>query len=225
MSGTVGLGPGLGRAEAAAAFLSCAEATMELASRGEVGEAWTQESSCEGMSVGGLAHHLVQQVVHAARGLSAPAPVDAPVIRLLDHYSQAPWIASSRAGEIDPDQNASDNAAASAGHAAVLDDARGALAGLPELFASPRDPDVIHIPWQGWSLATPDFLTTRMMEMAVHGDDLASSVGLPTPEHDPAVVASVLGLLTDVSLARHGQVALVRALSRPQRSTGDISAF
>lgn len=61
--------------------------------------------------------------------------------------------------------------------------------------------------------------------MVVHGDDLAASVGLDTPEHEPAVVDTVLGLLTGVSLRRHGQVALVRALSRPQRSTGDVSAF
>lgn len=207
------------------AFLACAEASLALACRDEVGAAWESESSCEGMTVGGLTHHLLQQVVHVARGLGAPAPADAPVIGLLDHYSQAPWVASSHRGEVDADQNSHDNDAATAGQTAVVDAARAALADLPALLGAPRDPDVVHIPWQGWSLSTPDFLTTRMMELVVHGDDLASSVDLPTPEHGPAVVAAVLGLLTDVSLARHGQVALVRALSRPQRSPGDISAF
>lgn len=177
------------------------------------------------MTVGGLTHHLLQQVGHLARGLGAPAPADVPVIGLLDHYTQAPWVQSSREGAIDPDQNATDNIAAHAGHAAVLGAAQESLDQLPELLGLPRVPDVIHIPWQGWSLPTSDFCATRMMELVVHGDDLASSVGLPTPEHEPTVVAAVLGLLADVSWGRHGQVALVRALSRPQRSTGDISAF
>jgi hypothetical protein len=219
------LGPVLGRDEAAAAFLSCASVALELASHDAIAAAWSDESSCDGMSVGGLTHHLLQQLVHCATGLSEPAPADAPVIGLLDHYAQAPWVATSREGGIEEDQNAKDNGAAQAGPEAVLDAGRRALADLPELFAQRREPDVIHIPWQGWSLATPDFLTTRMMELVVHGDDLASSVDLPTPEHEPTVVAVVLGLLGDVSLARHGQVELVRALSRPQRVTGHISAF
>ncbi len=211
----VRLGPILDRDVAAAAFLSCAAVSLELASRAEVRAAWPDESSCEGMTVGGLTHHLLQQLVHCATGLSSPAPADAPVIGLLDHYAQAPWVAASREGAIEPDQNAKDNGAAQAGPDAVLELGRRALAELPALFAEPREPDVIHIPWQGWSLATPDYLTTRMMELVVHGDDLASSVDLPTPEHEPTVVAAVLGLLADVSLARNGQVALVRALSRP----------
>ncbi|WP_353950655.1 maleylpyruvate isomerase N-terminal domain-containing protein [Knoellia sp. S7-12] len=225
MGTPVRLGPALGRDAAAAAFLACAQVSVELASRDEVGAAWSQDSSCDGMTVGGLTDHLLQQIVHVGRGLTVTAPMDAPVIGLLDHYTQAPWVASSREGEIDPEQNDTNNTAAAAGRAAVLGAAEAALAELPALFALPRDPDVIHIPWQGWSLSTPDFLTTRMMELVVHGDDLASSVGLPTPEHGPAAVAAVLGLLADVSLVRHGQVPLVRALSRPQRSSGNISAF
>lgn len=225
MGAPLRLAPALARDDAANAFLACAEVSLALASQDEVAAAWTRESSCEGMTVGGLTDHLLAQLRHVADGLRAPAPVDAPVIGLIDHYSQAPWVTSSRAGEVDPDQNDTNNAAAEVGHVAVLGAAQQALAELPALFASPREHDVIHIPWQGWSLATPDFLTTRMMELVVHGDDLAASVHVPTPEHEPAVVAAVLGLLADVSLARHGQVALVRALSRPQRSTGDISAF
>jgi hypothetical protein len=38
-------------------------------------------------------------------------------------------------------------------------------------------------------------------------------------------VADVLGVLTDAAARRHGQVALLRALSRPQRASGSVSAF
>ncbi|MFW5469001.1 maleylpyruvate isomerase N-terminal domain-containing protein [Knoellia sp. CPCC 206435] len=216
---------GARRADLGAALRSCTAVAIDLADRAEVRDAWERDSACTGMTVGGLTHHLLAQVGHVVTGLRSAAPPGAPVIGLLDHYADAPWVTASQSGETDPDQDEKDNAAAAAGHEAVVAAARAALAELPGVLAMPRDPDVIHIPWQGWSLPTPDFVTTRLMEMVVHGDDLAASVGLPTPEHEPAVVAPVLALLTEVSLRRHGQVALVRALSRPQRASGDISAF
>ena len=54
----------------------------------------------------------------------------------------------------------------------------------------------------------------------MHSDDLAASVDVPTPDFDAAVLDPVLRLLTAVSLRRHGQDALVRTLSRPQRAPG-----
>ncbi len=38
------------------------------------------------------------------------------------------------------------------------------------------------LPQTGWALSLGDFLTTRTMELAVHMDDLAVSVGLPARE-------------------------------------------
>jgi hypothetical protein len=63
------------------------------------------------------------------------------------------------------------------------------------------------------------------METVVHADDLAVSVGLTTPEFPEPVVHAVLGLLSAVAVDRHGQSAVVRALSRPQRAPGSVSAF
>jgi len=222
---TPGFGPGLGREACVRAFLSCGEVTLRLARREEVRSAWERESACEGMTVGGLTHHLLGQLLNTARLVPVQAPPDAPVIGLLDHYARAPWVTASRQGGVDSKQLETDNTGARQGAEAVLGEASAARDALPRLLAERREPDTVFVPWQGWSLSTADFLTTRMMEMVVHGDDLAASVGLETPEHEPEVVASVLRLLTGVSLQRHGQVALVRALSRPQRSIGDISAF
>jgi hypothetical protein len=93
------------------------------------------------------------------------------------------------------------------------------------VLAEPRDPDVVFISWQGWALPTDDYLTTRMMEMVVHGDDLAASVGVDTPTYPDDVARPVLDLLTGVAVRRHGLTDVVRALSRPQRAPRSISAF
>lgn len=214
----------MSRAEHAAAFLSAADAAHRLASGPQVRDAWERESACAGMTVGGLAHHLLKQAGNTVRALRDEPHDDEP-IPMLEHYVRAVWVRESQAGRTDPEQDEQDNAAASAGPDAVLEEGRAALDALPELLAAHRAPDTIFIPWQGWALTTPDFLTTRMMEIVVHSDDLAASVGVPTPQFEEAVIAPVLGLLTGVAVRRHGPDALVRALSRPQRAPATVSAF
>jgi hypothetical protein len=144
---------------------------------------------------------------------------------MLQHYEQASWV---KGGHDDPANVAvrtgSDEQAA-AGVEAVLAGARAALDRLPGLLAAPRDPDAVFIPWQGWALTVDDLVTTRLMETIVHSDDLAASVGLPTPEFPEPALTPVLGLLTGVAVRRHGQAAVVRALSRPQRAPEHVSAF
>lgn len=70
-----------------------------------------------------------------------------------------------------------------------------------------------------------DFLTSRLLEILVHSDDLAVSIGAPAPVWDTAVSESVVVLLARLSLRRHGSTALLRALSRGERASGDVSAF
>ena len=214
----------MSRVEHVDAFLSAARTAQQLASSPQVREAWATGSACEGMTVGGLVHHLLKQAGNTERLMSAPT-VDQEPIPMLEHYARAQWVRDSQAGRTDPEQDEKDNSAAAAGPDAVLAEGSEVLDRLPALLGAPRHPDTVHIAWQGWSLGTEDFLTTRMMEIVVHSDDLAASVGLPTPEFEEGVIAPVLGLLTGVAVRRHGQAALVRALSRPQRAPAAVSAF
>jgi hypothetical protein len=205
------------------AIVDATRIAQDLASRPEVAERWMDESACAGMTVGGLTHHLVRQAVVLTELLDAPPSGE--TIPMLQHYEQAPW---AKGGHDDPANVAvrtgSDEQAA-AGVEAVLAGARAALDRLPGLLAAPRDPDAVFIPWQGWALTVDDLVTTRLMETIVHSDDLAASVGLPTPEFPEPALTPVLGLLTGVAVRRHGQAAVVRALSRPQRAPEHVSAF
>jgi hypothetical protein len=214
----------MSRSEHAEAFLAAAERSWDLAGSRQVAAAWDDESSCAGMTVGGLTHHLLRQPVHVAEGLRSPPHVDPP-IPLLSHYDSAAWVRAAAEDDVNVAIREGGNEGARVGRDVVLEHARVAIDALPDLLAEAREPDTIHIPWQGWSLTTTDFLTTRMMELVVHGDDLASSVGLDTPTYPQAVIEPVLALLTGVSARRHGQAALVRALARPQRAPGSVSAF
>jgi hypothetical protein len=205
------------------AFVDAADIALDLASSAEVGAAWDAESSCAGMSVGGLAHHLVGQPVDTARLLDAEPGLEP--ISLLEHYDRAAWVTAGHDDDVNVTIRTGSDRFAAAGRDAVLDNARQALDRLPTLLEAPRDPDTVLIAWQGWAMATDDFLTTRLMEIVVHSDDLAASVDLPTPVFPDDAVTPALALLTSVAAHRHGQAAVVRLLTRPQRAPTDFSAF
>jgi hypothetical protein len=206
------------------AFVSACQTAFELASDPAVVAAWDTESTCAGMTVGGLAHHLLGQIRHVA-ALMQGAPRATPPIPLLDHYDRAAWASSSIDDGANTTIRDAENDAASAGPATVLADIPSLLELLPELVTAPRSPDTIHIPWQGWALTTDDFFVTRSMELVVHSDDLAASVGLPTPDFPESITVQAVALLAGVAMRRHGQAAVVRALSRPQRAPTSVSAF
>jgi len=64
-----------------------------------------------------------------------------------------------------------------------------------------------------------------MMEPAVHMDDLATSVGIVTPGLPAPAFDPVLVLLTRLAAGRHGQAALLRALTRAERAPAAINAM
>jgi hypothetical protein len=95
---------------------------------------------------------------------------------------------------------------------------------VQNLLAAGTAADVVPIPWQGWSLRRDDFLLTRMLEIVVHCNDLALSVGIPLPEFPAEVFAPVRDLLVRLAVSRHGQSAVISTLTRRER-TEVISAF
>ena len=72
-------------------------------------------------------------------------------------------------------------------------------------------------------LLLDDYLVTRMIELIVHSDDLAVSVGLDTPEFPPVAAGLAIDALVGVALLRHGDLAVLRALTRRERD--DVEAL
>lgn len=209
-------------------FPEVARVAADLVAHPEVARRWEDESACAGMTVGGLANHLAGQAANVVRLLAAPPHDDEP-IPALEHYRRAAWVHTDLDDEANVEVRTSADGHAASGPADLAERVRADLAALPAALApvldGSRRPDAVLIPWQGWSLTAADFVLTRTMEAVVHSDDLAASIGVDTPRFPDEAVDAVLALLASVAAERHGQAALVRALSRPQRSTGPVSAF
>ncbi len=204
------------------AFLTAASIALELIRRSEVRDEWMAPSALPKMSVGALACHLGRQTVRAAELL--PAATDVRPLDSADaHYHHAAWVKSSSPDD-PPNDRSNDDAEAELGILALNDRTSAALEGVRHLLSDNIARDVVLITWQGWSLQRGDFLLTRMLEIVVHSDDLAVSVGVPTPEFPDEVFAPVRDLLLRLAVGRHGQSAVISTLTRRERSQ-EISAF
>ena len=206
------------------AYIHAATAAAGLIQDPAVVDAWGSPSALPKMTIGALACHLAGQVLMAPELLSASPPAESP-IPLLEHYARARWVEADLDDEVNVSIRDGAEVSAQDGPDALGSRVAGVLDELPDLLSQTRALDVVQIPWQGWSLSVDDFLVTRMMEITVHSDDLAASVGIPAPELPEDVLAPVLGLLVNLSVRRHGQSAVVRAFSRAERATETITAF
>lgn len=207
------------------AVIDAVDRVVDLVARPEVAASWTEESRCAGMSIGGLTRHLASQPVIVVNRLQADHAegAAAETIDLLEHYARASWLREDLDGAANRSiRETSDQQAVEGPDAAVAELSR-ARADIETSLADPRP--FVYVAWQGWSLGTDDFLVTRLMEMVVHSDDLAASVDVSTPEFGPAVLDPVFRLLTALAVRRHGQDAMVRTLTRPQRAPASVSAF
>jgi hypothetical protein len=207
-----------------AAFPMAAAVAQDLIQQSQVRDKWLLPSALPKMSVGALACHLGRQVVRAADLLPLATATDLPPLDSADtHYHRAAWVMSTSPDD-PPNDRSTDDAEAELGAAALAGRSSKAIETVRQLLADGAARDVVPIPWQGWSLRRDDFLLTRMLEIVVHSDDLALSIGIRTPEFPAEVFAPVSDLLVRLAVRRHGQSAVISALTRSER-TRVISAF
>lgn len=209
-----------------AGVLAAGAHAAEVLARPEVAARWEEPSVLPEMTVGAVAAHVDQMLGAGVAWLEAdpadaagllPAPVaqvygltrvDAdeglagPIPRLI-----RTWSAEGAA--LGPEQTA----ARAADH----------LARLAVLLAGAHPTRLIpstSVP--GVAMVLPDYLRTRCVELLVHTDDLARSVGLPTPAPDPIAASAAIDLLVDLCRARAGDLAVLRALARPDAADPEV---
>jgi hypothetical protein len=206
------------------AYLVAAASAAELLRDPAVAAAWKRPSALAEFQVSGLAGHLASQMLGVPAVLEVEPDTDVP-ISLAEHYARVPWVGAPVDAEVNVGVRASGEALAMEGPTALVSAVDEALAVLPALLAEQTPDRAVYLPWTGWALTFDDYLTSRMMEIAVHSDDLAVSVDTVTPPLPPGVTGPVFALLTTVAEQRHGTTAVLRALSRAERAPETITAF
>ncbi len=178
---------------------------------------WDVPSALEGWTVGGLTGHFVRGVATVVRYLDQPTPPRGPEMDAVDYFTsfdmREPSFAEGvvRRGE----QEAIDGPEAVAQRATewvgVLETR------LPRLAIDHRVAVL-----DAFALTLDEYLKTRLVELVVHHADLAVTVDLP--ELPAAARGIAIDVLVALSRRKHGDRALVDALSRAERASG-ISFF
>ena len=205
-------------------FLAAVDSVVDLLERHEVAVAWEAPSALAEWTVGGLAGHLAGQVFAGANLIEAE-PSDLAPIALDEHYERVTWIGAAVDDEVSVDIRSGGDENAADGPAALVARVVETRERLVTLLAETSPDRPVLVPWQGWALRRDDFLVMRMMEIVVHSDDLGASVGITAPAVPRSVLDPVLALLTRLAVRRHGQSAVVAALSRAERAPARINAF
>ena len=185
----------------------------------EVARKWDGPSALPEFTVRGLAGHLLRAPLALQSYLDAPEPAGEPI-------PAAAYFPTVLAGEVDLASPLNvlvrerGEQEARRGHAGVLaawDEAATGLAGrLPDEPAGRK----VAV-FQGLVMRLDDYLVTRIVEVVVHADDLAVSVGLPTPAWPRSVADLAIDHLVACARHRHGDLAVLRALSRRERDRAE----
>ncbi len=200
-------------------FLAAAESAVALLADPAVTAAWDMPSALAEFRVSGLAGHLAGQVVRVQQLIEAGPSAESP-ISLVDHYVRAPWVASELDDDVNVGIREGGEKAAADGAAALVARTDAVLADVRVRLQTVSSDLVVYLSWTGWALTLDDFLTTRLLELLIHADDLAVSVGIDTPALPVAVHEPVVTLLTELAVRKHGPTAVLRALSRAERAPG-----
>ncbi|GAA4586935.1 hypothetical protein GCM10023194_34470 [Planotetraspora phitsanulokensis] len=215
---------GMGMAHVRELYLTAAESAAKLLAAPEVAAAWREPSALPKLSVHGLAGHLAGQIFALPKVLGEPVPIE-ETIPIHDYYARASWIGSDLDDPFNVNIRTGGEKDATGGPAALADRAGAAVRDLrTTLPAAPSRP-VRRPTWGPWSLTLDDFVTSRLLEIVIHSDDLAYSVGVPTPALPGEAVETVVDLLARIAMRRHGATGVVRALSRAERAPASISAL
>ena len=180
-----------------AAFIRTGMDLLELARHPAVAEQWFEPSALEGMSVGAVAVHGLGILEHILNDCERPEPATARM-RGIVGYSRAARLDRREDLALEghkliiggAEQGAAD------GPAPVLDKAAAWLEQLRWVLPA-MDPNkhvyLPRLPPMAGPLAM--MVMNRTVELTVHMDDLAVSVGLPTPPITPEAGAMALTVL------------------------------
>jgi hypothetical protein len=196
-------------------FLEVAGAVTPLLRSPALAARWGQESALPRFRVSGLAGHLVRSAILVNDYLDRPEPLAGSTLSAPAYYAAA-IDDTDIDGALHTGIRARGEETAAGGPGALFaaweaatDHLRGRLGGEPPLRRVQVFKDI--------ALSLDDWLRTRLVELCVHADDLAASLGLPPPDLPVAATALAIETLVDLARLRHGDPAVLRALTRRER--------
>lgn len=195
--------------------IEATEAAATLLASPNVAERWHDPSALDGMTVGALSAHLVRAAGAVIAYLDRTDPEARPATQA-DLLTPITYFHAALDSPIhDQIKNVSANEA-EIGPEAMAEKCRDLVSTMVERFeAEPADRLVGAL--GGRMLSLDDFCRTRLIEVLMHVDDLATSIDVETPKTDPEGHAIVIDILIGIARHLHGDWAVLHGLARSER--------
>ncbi len=165
-----------------------------------------------------MAGHLLRGVSTVEIYLDAPEP-DAVPLNAPGYYhalALTPDIASALNREV----RLKGDEVAEIGPRALCEAARALSERLGIRLAGERLDRRLQVR-DGIVISLDDYLRTRIVELTIHCDDMAHSIGLAdAPEPSARSGTFAIDTLVELARMRHGDLAVLRALARRERDNG-----
>jgi hypothetical protein len=198
-------------------YVRTCEASLELLGHYGVARMWDGESRLPGFSVAGLAGHLGRSTLQVEMFLDAPEPTDEP-ISAVEYYAQLVGVRDPES-ELNTGVRARGEEVAATGHAGLVDAVAESLKRLRKRL--PAEPDIRQLSAFGRTLRLDEYLRTRLVELTVHIDDLALSTEVEPPAVPTEAYTTAIDVLVAVGRRNHGDLGVLRALTRRERDDVD----
>ena len=202
-----------------AVYRDCVEAIGPLLREPTVAAKWDEPSALAEMSVSALAGHLVRVLSTVERYLAEPEPLEEGRLDPAVYFSKVKADVNDPTNVAIRERGAQEAAGGYDALLAEYDRLREAVLEAMRDQPSSRRMSV----FGGQVLLLDDYLVTRIVEAVVHADDLAVSCGVETPSLPDDAYEATIRTLVDIGRARHGDLAVVRALARRERD--DLEAL
>lgn len=207
-------------ASAREAFFAAADAARPMLASPQLSAAWGEPSALDAMTVGDVAAHLVRAVTNVVAYLARPAPAGPPISPAA-YYVAVLGDPSDLTSAVNEGVRQRSRQDAEGGPQRVLERWDEAVAAARERLATEAHDRLVAVA-HDLVLTIEDYLATRVVEILVHADDLAVSLRVD-PLEPPATAAEVAArVLLDIARQRHGDVAVLRALSRRERAPASL---
>lgn len=195
------------------AWLDCLAVTRSVLVRPEVEARWTEPSALQDWTIGALAAHLIRGASLIVDYLAADVPDGAEAVTPAEYWRHIP---PDPAQPIHLGIRDRGRQQAERGIVDLLAELDGAQLRIEEAAETVPDGRLVTA-FAGVVLTFDDLLICRCVELAIHTDDLCVSLGVDTPSMPPDALALSIDALFGAARLRHGDLAVLRALTRRER--------
>jgi uncharacterized protein (TIGR03083 family) len=211
-------------------YIASLRLTRPLLHSRELTKHWARPSLLEGYTVGTLTAHLVltvARVVDVVGAMANDSGPSEPELGVLERSASELMIAARLKDRSDLYVGAHLAVRRSAGEiaaegprrvASLFDTALTAL--LDAEVGLPED-RMVRVPMPA-RMPVGDWLSTRLVEVVVHTEDLTESLGLPPVTFGDDIMSRVIDVLVTATRARVGDRAVVIGLARAERAAPDV---